>query len=129
MIYQQPVFHEFENLKMPVLLIIGDHDNTAPGKQLAPPEIRAQLGNYPVLAEAAVKRFKQGKLIRFADLGHSPQIQDPARFHAALLDALSSLEAVRRRPGQEQVRPGAAGLALRPVQGKAVTALLEHIEL
>jgi pimeloyl-ACP methyl ester carboxylesterase len=89
MIYQQPVFYEFENLKMPVLLIIGDHDNTAPGKQLAPPEIRSQLGNYPVLAEAAVKRFKQGKLIRFADLGHSPQIQDPERFHAALLDALS----------------------------------------
>jgi pimeloyl-ACP methyl ester carboxylesterase len=89
MIYQQPVFYEFENLKMPVLLIIGDHDNTAPGKQLAPPEVRSQLGNYPVLAEAAVKRFKQGHLIRFADLGHSPQIQDPERFHAALLDALS----------------------------------------
>ena len=89
MIYQQPVFYEFENLKMPVLLIVGDHDNTAPGKQLAPPEIRSTLGNYPVLAEAAVKRFKQGRLIRFADLGHSPQIQDPARFHAALLDALS----------------------------------------
>ncbi len=88
MIYSQPVFYEFENLKMPVLLMIGDKDNTAPGKQLAPPEIRATLGNYPVLAEAAVKRFKQGKLIRFADLGHSPQIQAPARFHAALLEAL-----------------------------------------
>ncbi len=89
MIYQQPVFYEFENLKMPVLLIIGDHDNTAPGKQLAPPEIRSQLGNYPALAEAAVKRFKQGSLIRFADLGHSPQIQDPLRFHQALLEALA----------------------------------------
>jgi pimeloyl-ACP methyl ester carboxylesterase len=89
MIYSQPVFYEFENLQMPVLLLIGDHDNTAPGKQLAPPEIRLQLGNYPVLAEAAAKRFRQGKLIRFADLGHSPQIQDPARFHAALLNALA----------------------------------------
>ena len=73
---------------MPVLLMIGDKDNTAPGKHLAPPEIRATLGNYPVLAEAAVRRFNQGRLIRFPDLGHSPQIQDPARFHAALLDAL-----------------------------------------
>jgi pimeloyl-ACP methyl ester carboxylesterase len=88
MIYSQPVFHEFEKLQMPVLLIIGDHDNTAPGKQLVAPELRAQLGNYPVLAKAAVARMKQGKLIEFADLGHSPQIQDPARFHAALLDAL-----------------------------------------
>jgi len=85
MIYSQPVFYEFEKLQMPVLLIIGDHDNTAPGKQLVAPELRAQLGNYPILAKAAVARMKQGKLIEFADLGHSPQIQDPARFHAALL--------------------------------------------
>jgi pimeloyl-ACP methyl ester carboxylesterase len=88
MIYSQPVFYEFENLKMPVLLIIGDHDNTAPGKQFAPPDVRAQLGNYPVLAKAAVKRMPRGKLIEFPDLGHSPQIQDPAAFHKALLDAL-----------------------------------------
>jgi len=88
MIYSQPVFYEFEKLQMPVLLIIGDHDNTAPGKQFAPPEVRAQLGNYPVLAKAAVKRMPHGKLIEFPDLGHSPQIQDPARFHQALLEGL-----------------------------------------
>jgi pimeloyl-ACP methyl ester carboxylesterase len=88
MIYTQPVFYEFEKLSMPVLLIIGDHDNTAPGKQLAPPELRAQLGHYPELAKAAVARMKQGRLIEFPDLGHSPQIQDPAAFHQALLAAL-----------------------------------------
>lgn len=89
MIYSQPVFYEFEKLSMPVLLIIGDHDNTAPGKQLASPELRAQLGHYPELAKAAIARIKRGKLIEFPDLGHSPQIQDPARFHQALLAALS----------------------------------------
>ena len=89
MIYSQPVFHEFEKLAMPVLLMIGDKDTTAPGKQLAPPELRATLGNYPVLAKAAVARMPKGKLIEFADLGHSPQIQDPARFHKALLEALT----------------------------------------
>jgi pimeloyl-ACP methyl ester carboxylesterase len=88
MIYSQPVFYEFERLKMPVLLMIGDKDNTAPGKQLAPPEIRATLGNYPVLAKAAVARMPQGRLIEFPDLGHSPQIQDPAGFHKTLLEAL-----------------------------------------
>jgi pimeloyl-ACP methyl ester carboxylesterase len=50
--------------------------------------LRSQLGNYPVLAKAAVARMKQGKLIEFPDLGHSPQIQDPAGFHKALLEAL-----------------------------------------
>ncbi len=88
MIYSQPVFYEFEKLTMPVLLMIGDKDNTAPGKQLAPPEIRKELGNYPVLAKAAVARMPHGTLVEFADLGHSPQIQDPARFHKALLEAL-----------------------------------------
>ena len=89
MIYTQPVFYEFEKLKMPVLLMIGDKDTTAPGKQLAPPELRAQLGHYPELAKTAIARMPQGRLIEFADLGHSPQIQDPARFHKALLDALT----------------------------------------
>ena len=89
MIYTQPVFYEFEKLQMPVLLMIGDKDATAPGKQLAPPELRATLGNYPVLAKAAVARMPKGKLIEFPDLGHSPQIQDPVRFHKALLNALT----------------------------------------
>jgi pimeloyl-ACP methyl ester carboxylesterase len=89
MIYSQPVFYEFEKLQMPVLLMIGDKDTTAPGKQLAPPELRATLGNYPVLAKAAVSRMPKGKLIEFPELGHSPQIQDPARFHKALLEALT----------------------------------------
>ena len=88
MIFTQPVFYEFEKLTMPVLLMIGDHDTTAPGKQLAPPELRAQLGRYPELAKAAVARMKQGRLIEFPDLGHSPQIQDPGAFHQALLTAL-----------------------------------------
>jgi pimeloyl-ACP methyl ester carboxylesterase len=89
MIYSQPVFYEFEKLQMPVLLMIGDKDTTAPGKQLAPPELRATLGNYPMLAKAAVARMPNGKLIEFPDLGHSPQIQDPVRFHKALLNALT----------------------------------------
>ena len=73
---------------MPVLLMIGDKDTTAPGKQFAPPELRAQLGHYPELAKAAVARMKQARLIEFPGLGHSPQIQDPAGFHQALLAAL-----------------------------------------
>jgi pimeloyl-ACP methyl ester carboxylesterase len=88
MIYTQPVFYEFERLQMPVLLMIGDKDTTAPGKQLAPPELQAQLGHYPELARAAVARIKEGRLIEFPDLGHSPQIQDPIAFHQALLAAL-----------------------------------------
>ena len=92
MIYTQPVIHEFGKFAMPVLLIVGDHDNTAPGKQYAPPELRKTLGNYPVLAKQAIKAIPNGTLVEFADLGHSPQVQDPARFHAALLKGLSAVK-------------------------------------
>jgi pimeloyl-ACP methyl ester carboxylesterase len=88
MIYTQPVFYEFEELTPPVLLIIGDKDTTAFGKNLAPPSIRATLGNYPVLAKAAAMRFPRVHLVEFPDLGHAPQIQAPDAFHKALLDGM-----------------------------------------
>jgi len=88
MIYTQPVFYEFEKIAAPVLMMIGDKDTTALGKNLAPPAVRATLGNYPVLGKAAVARIPQARLVEFPDLGHSPQIQAPDVFHKALLDGL-----------------------------------------
>jgi pimeloyl-ACP methyl ester carboxylesterase len=88
MIYTQPVFYEFEKISVPVLLMIGDKDTTAIGKNLAPPDIRATLGNYPVLGKAAAARIPHAQLVEFPDLGHAPQIQAPEDFHKALLDGL-----------------------------------------
>lgn len=88
MIYTQPVFYEFEDIAVPTLLIVGDKDNTAIGKEYAPPAVRATLGNYPQLAKEAAKRIRGAKLVEFADLGHAPQIQDPKAFHQALLSWL-----------------------------------------
>ena len=84
----QPVFYEFEKISVPVLLMIGDKDNTAVGKNLAPPEIRATLGNYPVLGQQAAERMPHARLVEFPDLGHAPQIQAPDRFHRALFEHL-----------------------------------------
>ena len=88
MIYTQPVVYEFPLLKVPVLLMVGDKDTTAIGKDLAPPAIRATLGNYPVLAKAAAHAIPDATLIEFPALGHAPQIQAPDEFHRALLDNL-----------------------------------------
>jgi pimeloyl-ACP methyl ester carboxylesterase len=93
MIYAQPVYYEFDQLTMPVLLMIGDKDTTAIGKNLAPPSIRPTLGNYPVLAKAAAARIPHAHLVEFPDLGHAPQIQAPDLFHKALLDGIRALEA------------------------------------
>jgi len=90
MIYTQPVVYELPHLGMPVLLIIGDKDTTAVGKNLAPAAIRPTLGNYPVLGRQAAAAIPNATLKEFADLGHAPQIQAPDEFHAALLDWLGT---------------------------------------
>ena len=88
MIYTQPVVYELGRLAVPVVLMIGDKDTTAIGRDLAPPDLRARLGDYPELARNAVRLIPDAKLIEFPALGHAPQIQDPAAFHKALLDNL-----------------------------------------
>ena len=89
MIYTQPVVYEFPLLKMPVLLLIGTKDNTAIGKDAAPAELRPKLGNYATLGKFAAKAIPHATLVEFDDMGHAPQMQDPARFHQALLKGLS----------------------------------------
>jgi pimeloyl-ACP methyl ester carboxylesterase len=88
MIFTQPVVYEFELLKAPTLLLIGDKDTTAIGKDVAPPEVRAKIGRYPELAKLAAQRMPKAKLVEFPDLGHAPQIQAPDTFHQALLGGL-----------------------------------------
>ena len=89
MIFTQPVLYEFSEIQAPTLLLIGQKDNTAIGKDAAPPEIRKKLGDYPRVGKEAARRFPHGTLVEFPELGHAPQIQDPAQFHDALLKRLA----------------------------------------
>jgi len=89
MIHTQPVLYEFSELRMPVLLVIGDKDTTAFGKDAAPPAVRATLGNYQKLGKEAARIIPRVHLAEFPDLGHSPQIQAPDVFHIVLLDWLA----------------------------------------
>jgi len=88
MIYTQPVLYEFDRVQAPTLLMIGQQDNTAIGKDAAPADLKKKLGDYPRLGRKAARRFPNAKLVEFPELGHAPQIQDPARFHEALLQGL-----------------------------------------
>jgi pimeloyl-ACP methyl ester carboxylesterase len=90
MIYTQPVIYEFDRIRAPTLLMIGDKDNTAIGKDLAPPQVQALLGNYPVLGKRAARLIAHATLIEFPGLGHAPMIQDPDAFHKALLEWLKA---------------------------------------
>ena len=92
MIHTQPVVHEFGPIAAPTILLIGERDNTAPGKDGAPPEVAKKLGNYPVLGPKTAKAIPGAKLVEFPELGHSPQVQDPKRFNASLVQALGEMK-------------------------------------
>lgn len=88
MVFTQPVVHEFPQLRVPTLLLIGGKDRTAPGANRAPAEIAKTLGDYPALGREAARRIPGATLVEFPELGHSPQVESPAQFHAALLRGL-----------------------------------------
>jgi pimeloyl-ACP methyl ester carboxylesterase len=90
MIFTQPVVYEFGAVRQPVLLMIGDKDNTAVGKALAPLEARARLGDYPVLGKAAAAAIPNARLVEFPNYGHAPQIQAPEEFNQALIAGLKA---------------------------------------
>ncbi len=92
MIYTQPVVYEFPRLKVPTLLLIGLKDTTAIGKNMAPPAVREQLGNYPALATRTARAIPKSTLVSFPELGHAPQMQAPDRFHKALLQGLAAVD-------------------------------------
>ncbi|MFN5234795.1 MAG: alpha/beta fold hydrolase [Burkholderiaceae bacterium] len=88
MIFTQPVVYEFPQLRVPTLLLFGERDGTAIGKDISSPEVKARLGDYPKLARRTAAAIPGAKLVLFPELGHAPQMQDPERFHAALLEGL-----------------------------------------
>jgi pimeloyl-ACP methyl ester carboxylesterase len=90
MISTQPVFYEFEQIKVPVLLMVGDKDTTAIGKQFAPPQVREAIGDYPELAKAAGRVIPHVTVVEFPALGHAPQIQDPDKFLEVLMGWLDA---------------------------------------
>lgn len=86
----QPVVHQFDDVKVPTLLLIGQKDRTVPGANRAPESVARTLGDYPALGKAAAEAIPNAKLVAFEELGHSPQVEDPARFHAVLLKELEA---------------------------------------
>lgn len=95
MIFTQPVFYEFKNLKMPTLLLIGTSDTTAIGSDIASAEVKSKLGHYDVLGKQAAKLIPHSTLVEFPGMGHAPQMEEPTQFHQALLDWLNKTNPVR----------------------------------
>ena len=88
MIYEQPVVHEFANLKVPTVLFIGKEDKTIVGKGLLSKEQQAMYGQYRVLGKQTAAKIPKAKLIEFDACGHIPHLEIPTEFMVSLLGAL-----------------------------------------
>jgi pimeloyl-ACP methyl ester carboxylesterase len=92
MIMTQPVCYECPLLKMPVLLIVGEMDRTAPGKELVAAELRNTLGNYPELGKSTVSQIANAKLIELKGVGHLPHVENFPQFIEPLKDFLKGID-------------------------------------
>jgi len=88
MIFTQPVYYEFKDLKVPTTLMIGTDDTTAIGSDIAPAAVKSQLGNYKQLGKTVAGLIPGAQLIEFPGLGHAPQMEKPDMFHQRLLGVL-----------------------------------------
>jgi len=90
MIYTQPVCYEFENIKVPALLLIGQLDRTAMGKNLVSEDVKKTLGNYPALGKLTHEKINGSKLVELDGIGHVPHIEAFDKFIQPLLQFLKS---------------------------------------
>jgi pimeloyl-ACP methyl ester carboxylesterase len=87
-IFTQPVCYEFDSVKVKTLLIIGELDHTAIGKDQVSEDVRKTLGNYPELGVATQKKIRDSRLYQLSGVGHIPHIEAFDRFMPLLLNFL-----------------------------------------
>lgn len=90
MIYEQPVVHQFPEVQVPTLLVIGQEDRTVVGRGKVKPEDLNKLGQYPKLGKAAAAAIPNAKLVELENVGHIPHFEAPERFHRELIEFLKS---------------------------------------
>lgn len=88
MAYEQPVVHELQGLTARTLIVAGDQDRSAIGRNLVPPEVRETLGRIPELTRAACQVIRDCTAVILNDIGHVPHLERPDHFHAVLFSFL-----------------------------------------
>lgn len=89
MVLTQPIAHSLELVRPRTLLVVGDKDNTAVGKQWSPADVAAKLGNYSVLGPETAAKIPNCTLIHYPEQGHAPHLEIPEQFHEDLFSWLT----------------------------------------
>jgi pimeloyl-ACP methyl ester carboxylesterase len=75
-------------IKAPSLLIVGQLDRTALGKNLVPESVALTMGNYPELGRLTAGKIRNCRLIEIQGVGHVPHIEVFDKFIESLLGFL-----------------------------------------
>ncbi|MFA9459949.1 alpha/beta fold hydrolase [Thiohalorhabdus methylotrophus] len=92
MVFTQPVLYELSEIRVPTLLLIGQEDRTALGKNLVSPEVAEKLGNYPALGKRAAREIPNSTLVELEDVGHVPHYEAWKAYIGALKAFLENTE-------------------------------------
>ena len=84
MIFTQPVLYDLPEIRTSTLLIIGQRDRTALGKNRVSDEVAATLGRYALLGKEANRLLPNSTLIELNNVGHIPQFEAFDEYIAAL---------------------------------------------
>jgi len=89
MIYEQPVCHEFAEIRARTLLVIGQADRTVVGKARVRKELLSLVGQYPLLGRKTAGLIPGAKLAEVPNVGHIPHLEAKELFHRELLSFLN----------------------------------------
>ena len=89
MLETQPVAYELGRVAVPTVLMVGTLDRNVFGRSWAPPGLVDKLPDAGTVGDRAAARMKDARFVPLTGMGHVPQIEDPARFQVALIQALS----------------------------------------
>ncbi len=88
MIYREPQRDQYQDVRAPTLMIVGEKDRSAPLKHYASPDMAAKMPSIPEAAPGAVRDLRKGSLVTVPDVGHVPHLEAPSVFRKATLDFL-----------------------------------------
>lgn len=88
MILTETVLYEFDDIKTPTLIVIGNDDKTKIARR-ASAEVAARLGNYKKLGKATRRAIPHSRLVQYDNCGHLPFFEREADFNKDVLKFLS----------------------------------------
>ena len=90
MIWREPVADEIPLLTQPVLFLIGENDHVAPGRNFAPEDRRAAMGQNARLAKELAAKMQDASVNVFQGVGHLIHLEAPQKFNEAVLQFLNA---------------------------------------